>query len=136
MELQRKGEHPLKKAAIIAKTLADMNNVGGHEELRRDRDPEEEEIALRTLESKLREIEPDRDLRTCSDFSHLHAECCEICHALSPHYEMSLLDVEGGGMAWICCAMDRALNPQKHCQLASSAAYKTLATILGWIGYD
>jgi hypothetical protein len=49
---------------------------------------------------------------------------------------MSLLDVEGGGKAWICCALDRALNPQKHAQLASSAAYKTLAAILGWINYD
>jgi hypothetical protein len=136
VELLRKGELILKRAGIIAKTLADMNNVGGHEELRRDSDPEEEEIAIRTLEAKLREIEPDRDIRTCSDFSHLHAECCEICHALSPHYEMSLLDVEGGGKAWICCALDRALNPQKHAQLASSAAYKTLAAILGWINYD
>ena len=136
MELLRKGEHLLKKAAIIAKTLADMRDVGSHEELRRDCDPEEEQVAIRTLESKLGEIEPDRDLRTCSDFSHLHAECCEICHTFSPHYEMSLLDVEGGGKAWICCAIDRALDPQKHSQLASSVAYKTLAAILGWIDYD
>ncbi len=134
VELLRKGELILKRAGIIAKTLADMNKVGSHEELRRDSDPEE--IAMRTLEAKLREIDPDRDIRICSDFSHLHAECCEVCHALSPHYEMSLLDVEGGGKAWICCALARALNPQKHAQLASSAAYKTLSAILGWINYD
>jgi hypothetical protein len=136
VELLRKGELLLKKAVIIAKTLADMNSVDSNEGLRRHTGPEEEEIAIRTIEAKLREIEPDRDIRTCSDFSHLHAECCEICHALSPHYEMSLLDVEGGCKAWICCALDRALNPQKHAHLASSAAYKTFAAILGWIGYD
>jgi hypothetical protein len=129
-------EHLLKKAAIIAKTLADMKNVSSHGELILASDPDEEEIVIQTLEAKLREIEPDRDIRTCSDFSHLHTECCEICHAFSPHYEMSLLDVQVGGKAWICCAMDRALNPQKHSQLASSTAYKTLATILGWINYD
>jgi hypothetical protein len=126
----------LKKAAIIAKTLADMKNVSSHEELSLASDPNEEEIVIQTLEAKLSEIEPDRDIRTCSDFGHLHTECCEICHTLSPHYEMSLLDVEGSGKAWICCAMDRALNPQKHSQLASSAAYKTLATILDRIDYD
>jgi hypothetical protein len=135
VELLRRGELILKRAGIIAKTLADMNNVGSHEGLRRDNDPEEEEIVIRTIEAKLSEIEPDRDIRTCSDFSHLHVECCEICHSLSPHYEMSLLDVEGGGEAWICCALDRALNPQKQAQPASAAAYQTLAAILGWINY-
>jgi hypothetical protein len=125
-------ERLLKKAAIIAKTLADMQNVSIHEELNLASDSDEE-IAIQTLETALREIEPDRDIRTCSDFSHLGTECCEICHTFSPHYEMSLLDVQGGGNAWICCAMDRALNPQKHSRLRSSAACKTLATILDLI---
>ena len=129
-------ERLLKKAAIIAKTLADMKNVSSHEELSLAGDSEEEEIAIQTLEAKLGDIEPDLDIRTCGDFSHLGTECCEICHTFSPHYEMSLLGVEGGGKAWICCAMDRALNPQKHSRLASSAAYKTLATILDLINYD
>jgi hypothetical protein len=129
-------ERLLKKAAIIAKTLADMKHVSIHEELSLASDSEEEEIAIQTLEAKLGEIEPDRDIRTCADFSHLGAECCEICHTFSPHYEMALLDVEGGGKAWICCAMDRALNPQKHSRLRSSAAYKTLATILDLTNYD
>jgi hypothetical protein len=129
-------ERLLKKNAIIAKTLAEMKNVCSQEELSLASDPDEEAIVIQTLEAKLREIEPDRDIRTCSDFTQLHIECCEICHALSPHYEMSFLDVEGGGKAWICCAMDRALNPQKHSQLESSDAYKTLATIFGRINYD
>ena len=126
----------MKKAAIIAKALADMRNVSSQEELSLASNPGEEEIVIQTLEAKLRGIEPDRDIRTCSDFSHLLTECCEICHTFSPHYEMSLLDVEGRDRAWICCAMDRALNPQKHAQLASSDAYKTLAAVLGWIDYD
>jgi hypothetical protein len=126
----------LKKAAIIAKTLADMKKFPSHEELSIASAPEEEKIAIQTLEAKLREIEPDSEIRTCSDFGHLLAECCEICHTFSPHYEMSLLAVEAGGEAWICCAIDRALNPQKHSQLASSAAYKTLAAIFGIINHD
>jgi hypothetical protein len=129
-------ERLLKKAAIIAKTLADMKTVSSHGESSLDNDPDEEERVVQTLDVKLKEIEPDCDIRTCSDFSHLPTECCEICHTFSPHYEMSLLNVEVDGKAWICCAMDRALNPQRHLQLASSAAYKTLAKILGRINYD
>jgi hypothetical protein len=129
-------ERLLKKAAIIAKTLAEMKNVSSHEELSLASDSDEEEIVIQKLEAKLREIEPDRDIRTCSDFGHLLTECCEICHTFSPHYEMSLLEVEGGGKAWICCTMDKALNPQKHSRLAPSAAYKTLAAILGIINYE
>ena len=126
----------MKKAAIIVQALADMKNVSTHGELSLAGDPDEDEIVIQTLEAKLSEIEPDRDIRTCSDFSHLHTECCEICHAFSPHFEMSLLDVEDVGKAWICCAMGRAINPPKHSQLASSLAYKTLARILGRINYD
>jgi hypothetical protein len=131
-----KDELLLKKAAIIARTHADMRKARSHEGLRRYSEPEEAELAVRTLEAKLSEIEPDRDIRTCSDLSHLHAKCCEICHDLSPHYEMSLLDLEGACKAWVCCALDRALNPRKDPQLTSSAANKTLAAILGWINYD
>jgi hypothetical protein len=126
----------LKKAAIIAKTLADIKTVSSDEELSFAGDLDEEEIVIQTLEAKLWEVEPDREIRTCSDFGHLLTECCEICHTFSPHCEMSLLEVEGGGKAWICCAMDRVLNPQKHSRLASSAAYKTLAAILGIINYE
>jgi len=126
----------LKKAAIIAKTLADMKNVPSHEDLSFASAPEEEKIAIQTLEAKLRKIEPDCEIRTCGDFGHLLAECCEICHTFSPHYEMSLLDVEGGGEAWICCAVDGALNPQKHSEPRSSTAYKTLAKILGCLDFD
>lgn len=126
----------MKKAAIIAKILADMKSVSSHGVLSLDGAPDKEALVVQTLEAKLKQVEPDRDMRTCSDFSHLAAECCEICHTFSPHYEMSLLDVQGGGKAWICCAMDRAINPQKHPRLASSASYKTLATILGMINDD
>jgi hypothetical protein len=26
---------------------------------------------------------------------------------------MGLIEIESGGKAWICCAMDRALNPER-----------------------
>lgn len=129
-------ERLLRKAAIIAKTLAEMKNHSTDHELSLASDPNEEEIVIQTLETKLRGIEPDSDIRICADFSHLHTECCEICHTFSPHYEMAFFDVEGGGKAWVCCAMDRALNPQKQSKYESSAAYKTLAAILDMINCD
>jgi hypothetical protein len=49
---------------------------------------------------------------------------------------MSLVDIEGCGKAWICCAMDRALNPQRHSWLASSGEYKMLEMIFGGNNHD
>jgi hypothetical protein len=33
---------------------------------------------------------------------------------------MALINIESGGNAWICCALDRALNPLKHARLETA----------------
>ena len=126
----------MKKAEIIAQILNDMKYVPNDEKTDFSGEPDYEEIVIGALETSLKEIEPGSNIRTCSDFGHLNIQCCEICHTFYPHYEMSLVDVEGGGNAWICCAMDRALNPQRHSRLESSAEYKMLEMIFGGNNQD
>src|ERR1017187_7729332 len=76
-------------------------------------DPEYEQLAIDHLDEVFREEDPYIDIRTCSDFSHLGIECCDTCYHFTPGFEMKLDDIESGGKAWICCAMSRALNPNR-----------------------
>jgi hypothetical protein len=66
------------------------------------------------IEKKLDSIEPHQDIPTCADFAHLGVECCHICHKDCPQYELAIGEIESGGRAWLCCSLDRALNPRKH----------------------
>ena len=84
-----------------------------------------EEI-IATLEVSLKGIGADANIRTCEDFSYLNVDCCVTCHTFYPHYEMCLIDLENGGDAWICCAMDRALNPTKRTRLEQSLEHKQI----------
>jgi hypothetical protein len=84
-------------------------------------DPKEYESFIRaTLMSKLASICPDEHVRACKDFAYLGVACCEACHTFAPEDELALLELEGGGRAWICCALDRALNPQRHQKFLAS----------------
>jgi hypothetical protein len=80
---------------------------------------ESEEVAAyqRHLAAKveriLGQIGPEIDIPTCADFAHLGVECCPGCHGEYPD-EIELIDIESGGRAWICCALDLALNPSKR----------------------
>jgi hypothetical protein len=65
------------------------------------------------LERTLAQIEPDAEIPTCADFSHLGVECCRACHQ-DCRDELEILDIECGGRAWICCSLDRVLNPSKN----------------------
>ena len=66
------------------------------------------------LEAALESAADDSNIRTCYDFSDLNVACCDICHHFDPANEMALINIESGGNAWICCALDRALNPETH----------------------
>jgi hypothetical protein len=134
--MQKKIRSVMKKAAIIAQTLKEMGCPSGNEELHCNGDRDDEGLVIETLETLLKKLEPDSSIQTCTDFAHLNSECCEICHTYCPHYEMSLLDVEGSGKAWVCCAVDRALNPKKHSAFKSSYAHKTLMLILDMENHD
>jgi hypothetical protein len=79
----------------------------------------------------LKSVDPDAEIRTCEDFGHLQVECCDTCHRSYPQYDMALIDLERGGNAWICCAMEGALNPGKHPMLAQLPEYVDLEILLG-----
>ncbi len=116
------------KAEIISMTLADCL-VGPATPLGNDTKYKDEVVAA--LEASLLGVDPGMDIRTCGDFIHLNVECCKTCHELESHYEMSLRGIESGGNAWICCAMDRALNPVAHAIFKESEEYLMFERILG-----
>lgn len=90
-------------------------------------DAEEHENVVRTtLTGKLASLRHDEKVHTCADFGHLNIECCETCHTFCAHYELDLISLESGGQAWICCALDRALNPQRHLATLDSPEYLEL----------
>ncbi len=90
----------------------------------------EEEI-VKILDHTLAGLTADSRVRTCADFSHLNVECCQTCHCHDPHFEITLIEVESGGNAWICCALDRALNPIKHAKMPSSTEYEEIECMFG-----
>ena len=107
----------MNKADIISKTLRDMRAISLQAEPPFD-EPDEEEFVVSVLQDAL----PEGDIRTCEDFPHLNARCCETCHHLYPHYDMSLIELPGGGKAWVCDAVKGALCPQKYRELAGAGA--------------
>jgi hypothetical protein len=69
------------------------------------------------LERRLRQSEAEADIPTCADFTHVGVECCPD--------ELELIEIESGGRAWICCSIDRALNPSKHMALEQTSVWST-----------
>jgi hypothetical protein len=80
------------------------------------------------IEKRLDTIEPDLDIPSCADFSHLGEECCPVCHGDYPD-EMALIEIECGGRAWLCCSLDRALNPSKHAAIEESPEFQELVRL-------
>lgn len=74
------------------------------------------------LERKLHQIEPEIDIPTCAEFAHLDVECCVVCDHDYPD-EMEIIEIESGGKAWICCSLDRALDPTKHIALEQTSEW-------------
>ena len=105
------------KSEIVQQVLNDFwaESEGAHIPERSDVDCES--IILSALEKSLQTVGPDTDIRTCEDFGHLNVTCCKSCHGLYQYYEMSLVEIESAGNAWICCAVDRALRPTKYANL-------------------
>ena len=53
------------------------------------------------------------NIRTCSDFKYLNVECCATCHGFAYPFNMDLVNVQGGGKAWVCCSLARVLDPAR-----------------------
>jgi hypothetical protein len=72
-----------------------------------------EKHARMRLEKRLPDVEA---FKTCEDFGHLGAECCGSCHGSYEICEMEAVPLPGGGHAWVCCAVDRAIRPEWHAE--------------------
>jgi hypothetical protein len=81
------------------------------------------------VELILGQIEPEMDIPSCSDFAHLGVECCPACHGEYPD-EMELVEIEPGGRAWLCCSLDRTLNPSKHAAMEESPEFQEVVRLL------
>ena len=101
------------KNEIIEKTLRDMKLTPPKHEIAFSDEQDEEEFIISVLQDSL---PADVDIRTCDDFRHLNVECCETCHNFYPHYEMSLVDLPGGGKAWVCDTVKWAIYPDQYRQ--------------------
>lgn len=96
--------------------------AGANQEAKQPLDDLDYEVIIRdALTSKLTPLRPEQLVRMCADFGHMGIECCESCHIYCPHYELALPNVECGGQARICCAVNRVLNPHGHQKLRESA---------------
>jgi hypothetical protein len=63
-----------------------------------------------------RRLPPGGKIKTCGAFRHLNIGCCDSCHTEYPRSKMSLIDLPGGGSAWVCCAMNRAIYPERYAE--------------------
>jgi hypothetical protein len=98
------------KGEIIVRSLEEMGMLSLSEQ-----DPRFAEkirfipIAIAELQRRL----PDGNITTCGAFRDLNVGCCDTCHT-DPLHGMKLLELPGGTMAWLCCAVDSASSPVPH----------------------
>jgi len=119
------------KSQIIEKVLKEFRNVSQETGIPGRDDANYEKVIVAVLEKSLRGVEQDTEIRTCEDFGYLGVHCCEGCHDIHQHYEISLIEIESGGNAWICCAIDGALNPSKRANLPHITENATFGEMLG-----
>ena len=105
------------KADIIAKTLKECRCPVDIDEPPAGEEPDYVEIVIAGLSRRL----PDMDIKTCEDFRHLNAECCEICHECFPQYQMNLIDLTDGAKAWVCDPIRWAIYSEQY-QAATDTA--------------
>jgi hypothetical protein len=118
------------KSEIIKKVLKGFRNASEATGIPAGDDVDYERVIVAEMEKSLRNVEPDTNIRTCEDFHEPNVECCECCHDIYQHYEIALIDIESGGNAWICCAINRALNPKRHANFPEHAENMTFDELL------
>ena len=70
-------------------------------------EPDYEEDVLAALQVRLPE---GVDIKTCGEFRHLGVECCELCHGDYAYYDMSVIELPDGTMAWVCDPIKLAIS--------------------------
>jgi hypothetical protein len=98
------------KAELIVRSLEEMGMLSLSEN-----DPRFAEkiefipVAVAELQHRL----PDGEITTCGAFRDLGVGCCDECHT-DPVGGMKLVELPGGSMAWLCCAVEAASSPQPY----------------------
>jgi hypothetical protein len=95
------------KSEIIQKTLRDLRIA-----IVRTEPPYSDEPELETYLAN--RLQDGVDIKTCEDFRHLGAACCEVCHYSYPDSDMYLIDLPDGGKAWVCDQVQWAIYPQRR----------------------
>ena len=101
----------MNKLEIIKKTLFEFEDRDPEDGTPYVFDPYSHGHVIEALRAALAGVGDDVDVKTCSDLSYLNVDCCQTCHAHYPHYEMTLVSLQGGGKAWVCCSVHGALVP-------------------------
>lgn len=103
------------REGIIGKTLREMSLFSSLEQGSQSSD---EAGHLSTVIAELRRrLPPDTTIKTCGAFKHLNAACCDPCHTSCPHTDMNLIDLPDGTKAWVCCAVEWAIYPERYAEL-------------------
>ena len=118
------------KSEIIEKVLNEFRNESEAAGIPARDDVDYGKVIVAALEKSLRNAALDANIRTCEDFGSLNVKCCDCCHGIHQHYEIALIEIETGGSAWICCAIDRALNPKRHANFPEHAENMTFYELL------
>jgi hypothetical protein len=99
------------RAEIILKTLREMGILLPSGPYARSGDDAD---FLSDIVTELQRRLPYGSIKTCGAFRHLQAGCCNSCHTEYPHAKMKLIDLPDGGTGWVCCAMNKAIYPERY----------------------
>ena len=99
------------RAEIILKTLRVMGMLLPSGEYAQSGD---EADFLSGVVTELQRRLPYGSIKTCGAFRHLQAGCCNSSHTEYPHARMKLIDLPDGGTGWVCCAMNKAIYPERY----------------------
>jgi len=109
------GDKPeMTREQIIEKTLGEMSLFSPSEP---GSQSSGEAGSLSAVIAELRRRLPDGNIKTCGSFKHLNAACCDPCHTSCPHTDMSVIDLPDGTKAWVCCAVEYAIYPERYAEL-------------------
>ena len=100
---------------IIEKTLREMNLLSSSED---GSQSSNKAGRLSTVIAELqRRLPPATKSRPAAAFKHLNAGCCDPCHTSRPHTDMNLIGLPDGTKAWVCCAVEWAIYPERYVEL-------------------
>jgi hypothetical protein len=105
----------MSREEIIEKTLGEMSLFSSLEQGSQSSN-KADHLSTVILELQ-RRLPPGKKIKTCGAFKHLNAGCCDSCHTSRPHTDMNLIDLPDRTKAWVCCAVEWAIYPERYVKL-------------------